>query len=382
MANAPFHLMRLALPLQLILCLPAMSGADDIPWRTGVRFRSELHEPITANWRSVELRSVLQQISLDREVSILLDRRVDPTVTLPVEFVNQPLKDGLTKLAQRFQGGCSVPDNVVYLGPRDSVDKLRTLIALRTEDLASSERPVSKERQQVWLKTRTVRWDDLDSPRAILDRLQADLNFRIENPAQIEHDLWAEAVLPQVNGIEALSLILIQFDLTFGWQDAGQAIELVPAPATVRIERRHKPRGKSVEKTLADWQANWPHAEFQPADREIIALATLEEQEEISAGKPARAKPALAEKPIPLDRRQFTLKIKDVSAQDLMIELEKSGIVFDYAPETLAAEGIDLSRFVELDVRKLSADEFFHALFDPLGVKFTIDGLTVTLKPK
>ena len=83
-----------------------------------------------------------------------------------------------------------------------------------------------------------------------------------------------------------------------------------------------------------------------------------------------------------MDRRQFTLKIKDVSARDLMTELEKSGVMFEFDPDVLAAARIDLNQFVALDVRKLTADEFFHALFDPLGVQFTMDGLTVKLRAK
>lgn len=366
----------------LIALLPGVAAAQESPWRTGTGFHTRLHETWTANWRNVELRTVLEQVGHDREIAILLDRRIDPNAMPPVDFVGEPLAEGFSRLAEQLHGGASFPDNVVYLGPRDSARKLRTLIALRTGELSSEEFQVPKDRRQTWLKRKTVRWDDLDSPREILDRLQAELNFRIVHPELIEHDLWAEAVLPHVTAVEAISLVLIQFDLTFAWRDGGQRIELTPAPEKARIEKTHPLRGKSAERALAEWRSTWPDAEVRVADRQIAALATIEEHEAMSAGKPMRTAPAAGNGPPPLARRQFTLKIKDVSARDLMRELEKSGVTFEFDAQALADAGVDLDRFIELNVRKLSAEEFFHRVFDPLGVKFTIEGLSVKLAPK
>jgi hypothetical protein len=369
------------LPVSLLAALAIVAGvsAEEPSWKTGGRFRAALKEPLTASWRNIELRSVLEQISRDREIAILLDRRINPNQVVPVEFVHQPLLDGLLALAEQLDGGCSAPDNVIYLGPREAARRLRTLLALRTQELASDELRIPEDRRQIWLKRRTVRWDDLDAPREILDRLQSDVGFDISNPQAVEHDLWAEAVLPQVDGIEALSLILVQFDLTFRWRNAGQSVELVPIPDRVHLERSHKPRGKPPEKALADWQASWPAVDFRLVGREIVARATLEEHEEIASGKPSRQESA---PPLPLSRRRFTLKIKDVSARDLMAELEKSGVVFEVDPQALKDAGVDLDRFVELNVRNLDAEEFFRHVFDPLGVRCSIDGRTVKLMPK
>jgi hypothetical protein len=376
-------MVRISLALLLSLGpLVLLASADDLSFHTGSRFRAKLNEPALANWQNVELRDVLEQISQDRHVALLLDRRIDPNVKHPVEFANQPLTDGLTRLATHFGGGVSLPNNVVYLGPEQAAHKLRTLIALRTEELSAKDSGVSKDRRHAWLKPHTVRWDDLDAPREMLDRLQADLKFRILNPSLVEHDLWAAATLPDVTGVEALSLILIQFDLTFAWQNGAEVVELLPVPDVVRIERSHKVRGKSVDQALREWQAEWPNVEFRASGREILALATVEEHEQIDAGAAGRDKPAVKPAPLPLAKRQFTLESKGVSALDLMEELEKSGIEFDYDPQELAAAGVDLKRLVQLNVRNLSASDFFHAVFDSLGVKFTITGLTVTLKPK
>jgi hypothetical protein len=350
-------------------------------WKTGAGFQAELRAVVTTNWRRIALRSVLAQISAEHELAILLDRRVDPTRPTPVDFIGISLEEGLGDLARQLNGGCSLPGNVVYLGPSESARKLRTLIALRTAELADLENPRGNRArgQQQWLRKRTIHWDDLDSPREILQRLASDLDVNILNPDALEHDLWAEATLPQVSGIEAVSLLLIQFDLTFRWTEDADEIELVPIPMLVRIERIHKVRGKSPQNMLEQWQAAWPNADFRLSDGGILALATVEEHEAISAGKSAQAKPE--KPPLPLSKREFTFKA-EVPLKDLMAELAKTGIQFDYDAEALSAAGIDLGRFVKLDVRSLTADQLFHRLFDPFGLQFTIDGLTVTLSPK
>lgn len=367
--------------LSLFCCAFVASAADERPLQTGARFRAAVNEPLVAKWQNVPLRDVLAHLRLDRGTALLLDRRIDPTARFPIEFVNHSLKDGLARLASEFDGGISLPDNVIYIGPSRACRNLRTLIALRTAELSSVEAGIPKDRQQLWLTPRMVQWDDLDSPLEILGRLQQDWQFQISNPAVTEHDLWGESVLPEVNGIEALSLLLIQFDLTFAWQEAGRAVELTPMPESAQIERPHKVRGKPAEKTLAEWQAAWPEIELRTAGREIVALATIEQHEELDDG-PANRIAHQKPEPKPLAQRQFTLQIKDVAAKDLMAELEKSGIVFDYDPQALSAAGVDLNKFVQLNVRKLSAQDFFRTVFDPLGVRCEIEGVTVKLMPK
>ena len=117
------------------------------------------------------------------------------------------------------------------------------------------------------------------------------------------------------------------------------------------------------------------------AGREILAAATVEEHEEISTGKrPGAARGA--NPPLPLSERAFDFKAENVPLKDVLAEIEKSGVKFKFDAQALADAGIDFDRFVDLHVRKLNANDFFHRVFDPVGLKFKIDGLTVTLTPK
>ncbi|MBC8116450.1 MAG: hypothetical protein H7062_18830, partial [Candidatus Saccharimonas sp.] len=65
-----------------------------IEFQTGPRFQTEIDRLLSASWANVELRDLLKKIGDDRRVAILLDRRVDPTVQLPLNLTNSSLREG------------------------------------------------------------------------------------------------------------------------------------------------------------------------------------------------------------------------------------------------------------------------------------------------
>ena len=65
-----------------------------------------------------------------------------------------------------------------------------------------------------------------------------------------------------------------------------------------------------------------------------------------------------------------------------MKTLEESAVTFEYSVEDFKRAGIDLETRVDIDVKKATADDFFRSIFEPLGIQFQIDHLTVKLKPK
>ncbi len=370
------------MPSGLLLTMMLFFPADEPTWLTGARFRDALKEPLTANWRNVPLKGVLERISLERRVAIVLDRRIDPTQTWPMEFINEPLADGLANMAHRFAGELSLPGNAAYLGPAGAASKLRTLIALRTAELAAAELSIPKNRQRELLRLQPVTWDELDSPREILERVLRSLELECRNLSLVEHDLWGSGEWPPMTGIEALSLILVQFDLTFAWQDEGRAITLSPIPELVRLEKTYRPRKQTVSTSVADWSLKWSAARFEEQGAEVRVWATVEVHEEIAAENSGRTPPVRRRTPDPLKKQTFSLRIKETPVRDLMTELEKSGVRFEFDAEELRQAGIDLHQLIELDVRLLPAAEFFEAVFGPLGLESTIDGETVKLRVK
>ena len=349
---------------------------------TGPKYRQALAQPLSGSWTNIELRSLLNEVAAERHISILLDRRLNPSVELPIDISNVPLQIGLTTIARRANGDIAILENCVFSGPRSATKSLRTLIELRSIELQSNPGTISKKRRSELMERRTFAWIDLDTPREILDQITQPSGLTISNAELVPHDLWAAATLPAFTLPEALSVFLIQFDLTFRWINGGDSIELIPVPETVTLERKHRSKRKPADAISAIRQ-RFPKVDIDQSTAEIVVRGTVEEHEAIANLLRGTANgPVRIETPDPIRNRKFLLKAERTPVSAVMRKLEESAISFDYDATELKAAGIDLEKQVSIDVKNVSAADFFKALFDPIGADFEIDELTVRLKPK
>ena len=199
---------------------------------TAGRFKKKLENPLTFSWKYLELRNVLETISENFQISILLDRRIDPDQKLDGALKEIPLQQGLESIAKQASAGTRVVANTVYIGPSRSADQLQKLVRLRTAELVdlTKEKQFPKGRHRELAQRNTLHWNDLDRPRDIIEKIAGRYKLEVKGLDRIPHDLWAHATLPAINSLEALSLLLIQFDLTFQWNDNASAIQIIPLP--------------------------------------------------------------------------------------------------------------------------------------------------------
>jgi hypothetical protein len=239
---------------------------------------------------------------------------------------------------------------------------------------------VSKRRQLELSSRPTIHWQDLDTPRAILEQIAQRHHLTIQNPELVPHDLWAAATLPQVTAAEALTLVLIQCELDWEWRDGGTAIELVPWREPPLIERRYKPRGKqTAAQLLNDWQEAFPDLSMRVDRSEVAVAGRVEDHAALQARLAGHDRTDASDEPAPLRRRLFTLRVENVPVSAILRELEKTGVVFVYDATKFKAAGVDLDRTVTLDAQKATADEFLKNLFAELPIRFEIDDRTVRL---
>ena len=381
-----------------------MAAANDpvldrpVPERaTNGEFVKALETQISASWDNVELRTILHRLADTHKTAVLLDRGIDPNRNLDLDLGYQRLLAGFAKVAKEASANLSVLGNTIYVGPPARIAKLRTLELLRREELSSKRDRLGNGRILALSQKRTVHWNDLDEPRQIIEELAEAAGIAIVNPEAISHDLWAGATLPDATLTQALSLILIQFDLTFAWNEDATQIRLIPVPEKVAVERVYTPadgpsprapraaRERFLENAARAWKQQYPGltAQVDLAENRVLLSGTLEQHEALSGEGPITQKAnSPAGKSPPLEKRAFTLLIERVRVIDLMKKLEESDVEFRYDKDLFAARRIDLEQTIDMDVKKADADEFFRAMFDPLGVKFSFKGHSVTLEPK
>lgn len=377
--------------LVMLLFIVTPGFADDLrdappkPFKPviGSKFEEALNQPLGLTWTDESLRTGLRKLSETRQISILLDRRVDPETKVSIDLQRTPLRDILGQLCEQTGLGLSVVGNTIYIGPNSTTRRLRTVIELQSDQLLGGVNSPRKPPLAL-LQRRSVQWADLDRPADIVQRISELFGFKVSNLALVPHDLWPSGNIPNASPTEMLLLVTAQFDLSIEWQPQGASVQIVPMPDSASIERRYELKTKPAEIATA-WQNEFPTIRTSVKGSQVLVSATVEEHEALAASlrapRTTPTKPSLATSGT--KAVTFTFEIKSAPLLAIMQAVEsKSSFVFAYDADELKAAGVDLTRRLDLKMTKASPADLFHAIFDDSRIAFEFDGHTVRLKPQ
>ena len=181
------------------------------------------------------MRQALRSLSREKRTATLLDRRVDPEQKIDAQISDVPLRAALQQIAEKHGLGVSILGSVIYVGPAEAAARLRTLAALRADDARRLPLPAARKFQ----RTKPMHWNDLAAPRGLLTKLAEENGLELTGLDLAPHDLWAAADLPPLSLTDRLTLIAVQFDLTFDVQSAGAGLRLAPLPRRVALTRNY-----------------------------------------------------------------------------------------------------------------------------------------------
>jgi hypothetical protein len=364
-----------------------VSGATN--WLTGAPLQRQLTQPVGISWSGNPLRQALGGLSRTQRVAVLIDRRVDPGQKLELQLNDLPLEALLREIARTRQLGVSLLGSVVYFGPPRASSLLRTIAALRTEEI----RGLPADLQRKFLLPQRIAWDDFATPRDLLAQLAEQNGLQITRADLVPHDLWAAADLPPLSLVDRLTLILVQFDLTFQVARDGKSVNLVAVPERVALTRGY-PGGPEPQATAERFALLVPEAQIKVVGEEVYVTGLLEAHEQITSalseghfhappmgGQPP--KPAAAG---PTDQsfanKRFTLRVKEQAAARVLQKLA-SELKLDLAidQQALEAAGISLQSRVSLSVKDATLDELLHEVLKPVGLQFRRRGNVVEIFP-
>jgi hypothetical protein len=348
-------------------------GAAD--WATGARLQKQLGQRVGISWSGNPLRQAVNGLARAEPVAVLIDRRIDPGQEIDLELDDLPLEAALQEIARARQLGVSILGPVVYFGPRRASSLLRTIAALRTEEIGRL--PPGPQRK--FLLPKRMAWSDFATPRDLLADLARQNGLEIRGMGRVPHDLWAAADLPPVSLVDRLTLILIQFDLTFQVDPEGATVNLLPLPDEVALTRSY-PGGPDPSAKAEKYALLAPEAQIKVVGRQIYVKGLLEAQERIASGRPA-PKPYVAG---PTDRsfanKRFTLRVEEKPAAAVLQGLAKE-LKLDLRIDRRALEeaGISLESRVSLSVKDATIDELLREVLKPIGLRFRRWGRVVTI---
>lgn len=350
----------------------------------GKPFEAALDQKIGLAWTGEDghpIRDVVRQLTDSQRISIVLDRRIDPTQSIELTLPSTPLRDIVSSLARKVDGGMSVIGNVVYVGPTDSARKLRTLVELRNADRAKLTSSAWRNRPTSLTQPKTLNWQELERPRDMLKEVADKFKIEIDGLEKLPHDLWAKTSFPQVTATEALSLLLVQFGSTFEFVSDRAAVRIVPIPERVFVERSYPVLANSPV-ILDAARKQFADVDLEQSGAKLIARGTVEQQAEIAAWLRPRNQKTSKPPDKPLRERRFTLPPNRVALGNVLKTFADFGVSIEFAPQQFADAGISLDQKINIDEKDVPAEKLFRKLFEPLGIEVTIDGETVRLKPK
>lgn len=360
-----------------VILIGALSFAQaEVTLGTGAELHKTLESHLTVSWTQKPVREALADLSRHLRIAVLLDRRIDPSLRLD-NVGGGRVQETLDSIAARSGAAVRVVGNVIYVGPESAARVVRTLSALRTDEL--SDLPSSRAARL--RRPSTLRWNDLDRPDEILGQIAKRYELTVEGLDRVPLDMWAGAVLPEPSAAEQLTLVLVQFDLTFEWQSDGRGIRIVPLPEVVALERAYAV-GRARAEVLAQHGREAIAGLEAEADGESVRVrGTLEQHERLAellrAGSSSAAvrgtSPRRKHRTTP--QRLFSLRVRGASIAAVLhvLETEHGFAVFvDKAP--LAAAEASLSTPVDLDVSRVTIDDLLTKLLSNTGFTYRVEG--------
>lgn len=345
---------------------------------TGAELARRWNERTSVAWSNAPLRDSLSEMARAKGIGILLDRRIDPGQEFSLSANQTPLGEVLGQIAADRGLGLSRFGPVAYFGPPEVAARLRTLAAMRKEDA----RRLPTEAASRLVAKKVLQWPDFATPRELLEEAVEEAGLRLVGLERVPHDLWAAAELPPLSLVDRLTLLAVQFNLTFDIAPDGSAIRLTPIRGAVAVVRDY-PGGQSPEATARRFTAMAPEAQVKVVGDRVYVKGLVEQHERLLARPSAQPSPR-HEKPSSGSSPKYTridhLTITEVPLGRILPQVARQlGLTLRIDQAALKARGISLDRRISLEVKNITIDELFEALTRPVGLSFRREGTIVEI---
>ncbi len=383
LSSAFFLLSETAIAANRPAAAPAIShpGADEV--RTSAELEKALE--VRGVWSSTgsSLAEELVEFRALTGIMIIRDRRVDPGSPCEYEPAEGKRTIALSAISRTQDGlGWQPLGPVIYLGPKTSAIRLSLLTELLDEQLKASRTTIPSDVGARLRRRTSLKWDDLTSPREILEQLCTAAQVRLENAEDIPHDLWARSELPPLSFIEATVLILNQFDLTLS-PAGGDRFRVGPPDETFSWDASYA-IGKSQQSAIEEQlQREGLSPELRWSTSRVTVVGSLPDHlwwmDRVQQDSEKAGQGTSGNSPAGLRQRLFTLRVERATMGALIAEFRRQGIRIEIANETSAEVQQALKQPIEVDASQKKADEFFRSVFGDRFAKVEVTDDSVRL---
>ncbi len=369
--------------LQLLLLGDFAHAAETFWGRPTGMTQSRLDSPISATWDQQSLREMLDRLSRAQQMPIILDRDFNADLVATLQFQQTPLETILLQIAGQSHSRMQVLGTGIWFGPTDRGNELRTRITLAIQ----ATEALAKQRKVKGTPSLAVKqgwpWKEGVTLKQVIEQIAAQGEFRITNPEDIPHDLWATQSWPPMHPSAALTIALCQYNLTWEWSSFPDSVTIKPQQPVAQLRREYSATSEKQKQVVAMLEQAGKTISIEQEARSIVITGLVEDHELVqSLLSGTRAKKGGTAVPLSVKARRFSLKARNVSLKLVLDELAAGGIEFqckglpdqpDGSPNTM------LMQEISVDVVDLPGQQFFEALLKGTRLSFKLDGLTVEL---
>ncbi len=370
-----------------------------------VDFSRALGTQVGLSWNEVPICDALNRLATQTKLPIWLDRRVDVYFSVSGTFQDatpaQILRELLTKVKADSDSKLDLEltriDSALYVGPAEFAEHLRTLLALKREEL---KKAFSSATQKKWLSAHPLKWERGASPKEILTELCEERNVRISGLKRLPHDVWSEKTLPEISMLEAAVVILGQFGLTLEFADETATVAPLKLNL-IHITRNYPKRVVSEEKKKAIVE-DLPTTQFAEREKEKkIAVRGILEVHEFLEKSEARfpilggftpaqlgmyagmeKSPNMGRTQTGIDRslQRFSGTITAPFYPALKQLCAQQGMTLEADADALLNAGVDFEKIVTVKFQEATVEELFQQVAEAGGCAAEVRGDRVILR--
>ncbi len=328
-----------------------------------------LNTPVSVHWQGVSLRQAVNRLGESQRLCVWLDRRVNPSVEVRFSAKETPLSELLDKLSEQTGTAWAAENDLVYVGPPESVRELRTLLAI-ARDQAKSLTPSASRRMLAKVEMDVPR---LAEPLRLVEQLAKRGGVRVENIDQVPHDVWPAAQLPALSVAEHLAVVLVGFDLQWEPADDGRAIRIVPIERPVVLKKLYD--RKVLDQSAAE-KLEESAISAGPTDTQVWIATTVEQHEALGGSKPAESPPR--PRPGRGGKQVYSLRVQQQPLGPILQQLARQlGKQLDIDPQVTRKM---LNQRVSFEVKEADLDELLQAACSPAGLSVEFDDKSIRVK--
>ncbi|MEM7559886.1 MAG: hypothetical protein AAF394_12265, partial [Planctomycetota bacterium] len=330
---------------------------------------NKLNQSATLLWQNKPLRQGMQELAKSHRLSLWIDRRIDPNQLLKLQ-TNQSdtLATAIERLGKEFELDIGLLENVLYVGPADSLPRLQRAHVVLHDVL-------SKRENRARTEMRALRWEELATPMSLVQQLESTWSISVS--AKLPHDLMHEGSIENCTLATQLALIGSGFGLEPFWNERESSVgyRLLGSERAWSCSYESKSLGPIARSTadLAKLARRHKGKVTRRADLTLVNGPTALHQALL-------AQPAIGGAPKnAFANSVYTFEVKNEPVEVVLQSLAGSlGLVLKW--DSAVADEQRKQR-ISLDIKNAKVDELLKQFGQQADLQMERVDLTVTIRP-